>query len=88
MTITLNPKVALLLSGLCPQFISHDAPSKMLAFIFLETIFDLNSMLWCALLAWFSAKAGSRLRIIQGWSLWLNRSAACLCCWVSGNLID
>ena len=74
MTNALNPKVALFFLAFVPQFISHDAPSKMLAFIFLGAIFDLNSMLWCALLAWFSAKAGSRLRNSQGWSHWLNRT--------------
>lgn len=30
--------------------------SKMLAFIFLGALFDVNSMLWCAVLAWFSAR--------------------------------
>ena len=74
MTNALNPKVALFFLAFVPQFISHEAPSKMLAFIFLGAIFDLNSMLWCALLAWFSAKAGSRLRQMQGVSQWLNRT--------------
>ena len=70
----LNPKVALFFLAFVPQFISHEANSKMLAFIFLGVIFDLNSMVWCAALAWFSAKAGRRLRQSQGWSRWLNRS--------------
>lgn len=74
MTNALNPKVALFFLAFVPQFISHEAPSKMLAFIFLGAIFDLNSMLWCTLLAWFSAKAGSRLRQMQGVSQWLNRT--------------
>ncbi len=69
----LNPKVALFFLAFVPQFISHEADSKMLAFIFLGVIFDLNSMVWCAALAWFSAKAGRRLRQSQGWSRWLNR---------------
>ena len=74
MTNALNPKVALFFLAFVPQFISHEAPSKALAFIFLGAIFDLNSMLWCALLAWFSAKAGSRMRQMQGVSQWLNRT--------------
>ena len=73
-TNVLNPKVALFFLAFVPQFISHDAPSKMLAFIFLGMLFDVNSMLWCAVLAWFSAKAGHQLRQSQGWSRWLNRT--------------
>jgi RhtB (resistance to homoserine/threonine) family protein len=73
-TNVLNPKVALFFLAFVPQFISHDAPSKMLAFIFLGVLFDVNSMLWCAVLAWLSAKAGHRLRQSQGWSRWLNRT--------------
>ena len=73
-TNVLNPKVALFFLAFVPQFISHEAPSKTLAFIFLGILFDLNSMLWCAALAWFSAKAGRRIRQSQGWSRWLNRT--------------
>jgi len=61
LTNVLNPKVALFFLAFVPQFITHDAPSKALAFVFLGAIFNLNGMLWCHALALSSAFAGSRL---------------------------
>jgi threonine/homoserine/homoserine lactone efflux protein len=62
LTNALNPKVALFFLAFVPQFISADAPSKPLAFIFLGVIFDTNGMLWCHALALSAAFAGARLR--------------------------
>ena len=78
LTNLLNPKVALFFLAFVPQFIGHDAESKTLAFLYLGIIFDLNSLLWCALLAWVSARTGARLRRSQRFSHWLNRGVGSL----------
>ncbi|MGL4206749.1 MAG: LysE family translocator [Aeromonadaceae bacterium] len=74
----LNPKVALFFLAFVPQFIEHDAQSKTLAFIYLGIIFDLNSLLWCTLLAWVSARAGTHLRRSKSITHWLNRGVGSL----------
>lgn len=74
----LNPKVALFFLAFVPQFIEHDADSKTLAFLYLGIIFDLNSLLWCTLLAWVSARAGTHLRRSRRISHWLNRGVGSL----------
>jgi threonine/homoserine/homoserine lactone efflux protein len=62
LTNVLNPKVALFFLAFVPQFISADAPSKALAFLFLGVIFNTNGMLWCHALALSAAFAGARLK--------------------------
>jgi threonine/homoserine/homoserine lactone efflux protein len=62
LTNVLNPKVALFFLAFVPQFISADAPSKALAFLFLGAIFNFNGMLWCHGLALSAAFAGARLK--------------------------
>ncbi|WP_377159101.1 LysE family translocator [Roseateles sp. UC29_93] len=81
LTNVLNPKVGLFFLAFVPQFISADAPSKAVAFLFLGAVFNVNGMLWCHLLAWSSAVAGARARG-QGWARalgrWLNRGIGAL----------
>ncbi|MBB3196943.1 LysE family translocator [Roseateles terrae] len=81
LTNVLNPKVALFFLAFVPQFISADAPSKALAFIFLGAIFNFNGMLWCHLLAWMGAVTGAQVRN-RRWSeplaRWLNRGLGAL----------
>ena len=72
LTNVLNPKVGLFFLAFVPQFISADAPSKAAAFLFLGAIFNVNGMVWCHLLAWSSAAAGSRARG-QAWAQALGR---------------
>jgi threonine/homoserine/homoserine lactone efflux protein len=62
LTNALNPKVALFFLAFVPQFISHDAPSKALAFIFLGVIFNVNGMIWCHLLAWSSSTLSVKIK--------------------------
>ena len=60
LTNVLNPKVALFFLAFVPQFIDAATPNKALAFIVLGCIFNLNGMLWCNALAWFSARASAQ----------------------------
>ena len=74
LTNVLNPKVALFFLAFVPQFIESSAPSKVLAFLFLGTIFILNGTLWCLFLAWISSRLGA-LNIGSRATTWLRRSA-------------
>lgn len=69
----LNPKVALFFMAFVPQFINHDAPDKAIAFLILGTVFVLNSMLYCHLLAVFSAFASKRIKVNHQFRKLMNR---------------
>ncbi|WP_428311242.1 LysE family translocator [Hydrocarboniphaga sp.] len=73
LTNVLNPKVALFFLAFVPQFIGHDAPNKALAFVVLGCIFNFNGMLWCHLLAVFTATASQRIRVSAFVTQTLNR---------------
>jgi threonine/homoserine/homoserine lactone efflux protein len=66
--------VALFFLAFVPQFISHDAPSKPLAFIALGAIFAFNGLLWCLALALFTAFASRRLKVGAAVGRGLNRT--------------
>lgn len=57
-TNVLNPKVALFFLALLPQFIDHDSPAKVAAFIGLGLTFIATGTVWCLVLA----VAASRVR--------------------------
>ena len=86
LTNVLNPKVALFFLAFVPQFISHDAPSKALAFIVLGCIFNINGMLWCHALALFTAQASARLKPPAAVTVWLNRATGGLFVWLGVKL--
>jgi threonine/homoserine/homoserine lactone efflux protein len=73
LTNVLNPKVALFFLAFLPQFVSSDAPSKALAFLFLGAIFDFNGTLWNLLVAWSTARISSRLAASDSVKKWFNR---------------
>jgi threonine/homoserine/homoserine lactone efflux protein len=60
LTNVLNPKVALFFLAFLPQFVSADAPSKPLAFLFLGAIFDVNGTIWNLGVAWSAARITQR----------------------------
>jgi threonine/homoserine/homoserine lactone efflux protein len=78
LTNILNPKVALFFLAFLPQFVSSDAPSKPLAFLFLGTIFDLNGTIWNLLVAWSTARISSRLGTSDQFKIWFNRCVGSL----------
>ena len=78
LTNVLNPKVALFFLAFVPQFISADAPNKGLAFVLLGLVFNLNGMLWCHALAWFTAGASRHVRVPAAWLAVLNRGIGAL----------
>ena len=78
LTNILNPKVALFFLAFLPQFVSSDAPSKPLAFLFLGMIFDLNGTIWNLLVAWSTARISSRLGTSDQFKTWFNRCVGSL----------
>jgi threonine/homoserine/homoserine lactone efflux protein len=77
-TNVLNPKVALFFLAFVPQFIAADAPSTALAFLFLGTLFNINSIAWSHGLAWMAATGGQRIRLPGSAALWLTRGVGVL----------
>ena len=74
LTNVLNPKVALFFLAFLPQFIVPDASNKVLAFLFLGLVFNVNATLWNLFLAWSSAGLGRTLRAGSTRAVWLNRA--------------
>jgi threonine/homoserine/homoserine lactone efflux protein len=75
LTNVLNPKVALFFLAFLPQFVDSDAPYKLVAFLFLGLVFNVNGTLWNLFVAWSAAKVGGRVAARSRASLWLARTA-------------
>jgi threonine/homoserine/homoserine lactone efflux protein len=87
LTNVLNPKVALFFLAFLPQFVSSDAPSKPLAFLFLGAIFDLNGTIWNLLVAWSTARLSRRLAANDTVKTWFNRCVGSVLVFVGLRLV-
>lgn len=86
LTNVLNPKVALFFLAFVPQFIDASTPNKALSFIVLGCIFNINGMLWCMSLAWFTARASASIKLDRRVVTWLNRTTGCVFVWLGVKL--
>ncbi len=73
LTNALNPKVALFFLAFVPQFIAAASPTKVMAFLFLGVIFNVNGTLWNIFVAWTSSRLLGQLSAATDFGLWLNR---------------
>jgi len=72
LTNALNPKVALFFIAFVPQFIASDSSNISLSFLFLGFVFSFNGLIWCLIVAWFSANISAKLKHKARLKLWSN----------------
>jgi len=77
-TNVLNPKVALFFLAFLPQFVDADAPSKVLAFLFLGLLFDFNGTLWNLFVAWLAARTATAVGKSHHLHRWIDRALGSL----------
>jgi threonine/homoserine/homoserine lactone efflux protein len=74
----LNPKVALFFLAFLPQFVTPNAESRVLAFLFLGAVFVFNGTLWCFFLVWAASAVKERLRGTPSSGLILKRAVGAM----------
>lgn len=62
LTNFLNPKIALFFMAFVPQFISPESEHKVLAFLVLGLVFNINGMIWCHFMAWSASFTSGRIK--------------------------
>lgn len=85
-TNVLNPKVALFFLAFLPQFVGAEAPSKVVALLFLGLLFNVNGTLWNLFVAWSSARVGGAMLRRGRAALWFNRSVGGLFVYLGARL--
>lgn len=78
LTNALNPKVALFFVAFLPQFVTPDAPHKLLALLVLGIVFNVNGTLWNLLVAWTAARASAGTARRAWVGAWVRRTTGAL----------
>jgi threonine/homoserine/homoserine lactone efflux protein len=85
-TNVLNPKVALFFLAFLPQFVDAATASKVLSFLFLGLLFNINGTLWNLFVAWSSARVGDVLMRNSFASMWFNRCVGAVFVYLGARL--
>jgi threonine/homoserine/homoserine lactone efflux protein len=85
-TNVLNPKVALFFLAFLPQFVDPAAGTKVVSFLFLGLLFNVNGTLWNLFVAWSSARVGRVLMRSRAASTWFNRGVGALFVYLGARL--